>query len=66
MHLLDNPIRSDELLVKTVDIKHRFYASSSEPLSHKELIEFARNNADEQLIELYNDHSLGYADNVEV
>ena len=31
MHLLDNPIRSDELLVKTVDIKHRFYDSSSEP-----------------------------------
>ena len=63
MHLLDNPIRSDELLVKTVNIKHRFYASSSEPLSHRELIEFAKANADEQLIELYNDHSLGYADN---
>lgn len=63
MHLLDNPIRSDELLVKTVDIAHRFYASSSEPLTHKELIELARNNGDERLIELYNDHSLGYAEN---
>ena len=63
MHLLDNPIRSDELLVKTVDIKHRFYASSSEPMSHKELIELARDVGDEHLIELYNDHSLGYAEN---
>lgn len=63
MHLLDNPIRSDELLVETVDIKHRFYASSSEPLTHKELIEAARRNGDEHLIELYNDHSLGYAEN---
>lgn len=63
MHLLDNPIRSEELLVKTFDIKHRFYASSSEPLTHKELIEFARENGDEHLINLYNDHSLGYAEN---
>ncbi len=63
MHLLDNPIRSEELLVKTFDIKHRFYASSSEPLTHKELIEFARENGDDYLINLYNDHSLGYAEN---
>lgn len=63
MHLLDSPIRSDELLVETVDIKHRFYASSAEPMTHKELIEMARQNGDDDLIELYNDHSLGYADN---
>ncbi len=63
MHLLDNPIRSDELLVKTVDIKHRFYASSAEPMTHKELIEFATENGDQHLIDLYNDHSLGYAEN---
>lgn len=63
MHLLDNPIRSDELLVETIDIEHRFYASSSEPLTHKKLIEFARENGDDKLIDLYNDHSLGYAEN---
>ncbi len=63
MHLLDNPIRSEDLLVETFDIKHRFYASSSEPLSHKELIEAAKRNGDHRLIELYNDHSLGYAEN---
>ncbi len=63
MHLLDNPIRSEELLVKTVDIKHRFYASSSEPLTHRELIELATENGDHDLIDLYNDHSLGYAEN---
>lgn len=63
MHLLQNPIRSDELLVDTLDIKHRFYASSSEPLTHKELINFAINNGDHHLVELYNDHSLGYAEN---
>lgn len=63
MHLLENPIRSDELLVETIDIEHRFYASSSEPLDHKELIEFAKLNGDQHLIDLYNDHSLGYAEN---
>jgi aspartate/methionine/tyrosine aminotransferase len=63
MHLLDNAIRSDEMLVKTVDIKHRFYASSSEPLTHKELIAAAEKNGDHDLIELFNDHSLGYAEN---
>ncbi|MDG1995356.1 MAG: pyridoxal phosphate-dependent aminotransferase [Emcibacteraceae bacterium] len=63
MHLLDNAIRSDEMLVKTVDIKHRFYASSSEPLTHKELISAAEQNGDHDLIELFNDHSLGYAEN---
>lgn len=63
MHLLENPIRSDELLVETIDIEHRFYASSAEPLSHKELIDFTRESGDERLIDLYNDHSLGYAEN---
>ncbi|HRW30216.1 MAG TPA: pyridoxal phosphate-dependent aminotransferase, partial [Emcibacteraceae bacterium] len=63
MHLLDSPIRSEELLVKTFGIKHRFYASSSEPLSHKELIELAEKHGDRDLIDLYNDHSLGYAEN---
>lgn len=63
MHLLDSPIRSDELLVETIDIKHRFYASSAEPLTHKELIAAAQRNGDDHLIELYNDHSLGYAEN---
>lgn len=63
MHLLDNPIRSDELLVETIDIDHRFYASSAEPLTHKELIEWTRENGDDVLINLFNDHSLGYADN---
>ena len=37
MHLLDNPIRSEALLAKTLDIEHRFYASSAEPLRHREL-----------------------------
>lgn len=63
MHILDNPIRSDELLVETIDIDHRFYASSAEPLTHKELIEWTRENGDDALINLFNDHSLGYADN---
>ncbi|MBT5073507.1 MAG: pyridoxal phosphate-dependent aminotransferase [Kordiimonadaceae bacterium] len=63
MHLLDSPIRSDELLVETFDIKHRFYASSAEPMEHKELIAIARENGDDDLIDLYNDHSLGYAEN---
>ena len=63
MHLLENPIRSEDLLVKTFNIKHRFYASSAEPLSHKELIEATKRNGDHHLIELFNDHSLGYAEN---
>jgi aspartate/methionine/tyrosine aminotransferase len=63
MHLLDNPIRSEELLTKTFDIDHRFYASSSEPLQHSELIELAKQNGDHDLIDQYNDHSLGYAEN---
>lgn len=62
MHLLNSPIRSEELLNDTYDIKHRFYASSSEPLTHKELIEAAKRNGDDKLIELYNDHLLGYAE----
>lgn len=63
MHLLENPIRSDQLLEKTFDIEHRFYASSAEPLTLKELTEFTRQNGDQHLIDLYNDHSLGYAEN---
>lgn len=63
MHLLQNPIRSEEMLAKTIDIKHRFYASSSEPLTHKELIEFTENRQDHELVAAYNDHSLGYAEN---
>jgi aspartate/methionine/tyrosine aminotransferase len=63
MHLLDNPIRSEELLEQTFDIEHRFYASSSEPLKHSELIEWARENGDEELIEQFNNHALGYAEN---
>ncbi len=62
MHLLDSPIRSEEMLSKTIDIKHRFYASSSEPLRHSDLIELAKRNGDHDLIAAYNDHSLGYAE----
>ncbi len=63
MHLLENPIRSEELLAKTVDIAHRFYASSSEPLRHKDLIAAAERRGDHALVQAYHDHSLGYADN---
>lgn len=63
MHLLDNPIRSEELLAKTVNIAHRFYASSSEPLAHKDLIAGAERRGDHALVQAYHDHSLGYADN---
>lgn len=63
MHLLDNPIRSETLLEKTFDIEHRFYASSSEPMSAAALIALARDNGDEDLIDLYHNHSLGYAEN---
>ena len=63
MHLLDSPIRSEELLAKTINIRHRFYASSSEPLMLTELIAMAENNGDQQLVQHYHDHSLGYADN---
>lgn len=45
-----------------MDIAHRFYASSSEPLQHAELINWARNNGDDVLIKMYNDHPLGYAE----
>lgn len=38
MHLLTNTIRSEELLAETVDIKHRFYASSSEPLTDRKSV----------------------------
>lgn len=62
MHLLNNPIRSEELLEKTVDIEHRFYASSSEPLQHVELIEWTKESGDHALIDLYNNHDLGYAE----
>ena len=63
MHLLDNPIRSEELLAKTINIKHRFYASSSEPLKLKDLLAMAELKGDQQLIQAYHDHALGYADN---
>jgi len=63
MHLLQNPIRSEELLAKTINIKHRFYASSAEPLKHKDLITFAEQRGEHELINEFNDHSLGYADN---
>jgi len=63
MHLLDNPIRSEELLTKTFDIAHRFYASSSEPLMHKELYEGAKQNGDQDLIDQFDNHALGYAEN---
>ncbi len=62
MHLLENPIRSEALLAKTLDIKHRFYASSAEPLEHKELIAAAERRGDHGLIEAFHDHSLGYAE----
>ena len=62
MHLLESPIRSEELLGKTINIKYRFYASSSEPLQLKELLVMADQNNDHQLIEAYHNHSLGYAD----
>ena len=63
MHLLENPIRSEIMLGKTNDIKHRFYASSSEPLNSKELLGFAKDNGDQHLIDMYHDHTLGYAEN---
>jgi len=63
MHLLKNSIRSEELLAKTINIKHRFYASSSEPLRLLDLIAAAEQNGDQALIQAYHDHDLGYADN---
>jgi len=62
MHLLDNPVRSEVLLAKTLDIKHRFYASSAEPLTHTELMAAAERSGDHDLIEAFHDHSLGYAE----
>jgi aspartate/methionine/tyrosine aminotransferase len=62
MHLLENSIRSETLLAKTLDVKHRFYASSAEPLKHKELIAAAERRGDHDLIAAFHDHSLGYAD----
>jgi aspartate/methionine/tyrosine aminotransferase len=63
MHLLENSIRSEELLAKTINIKHRFYASSSEPLRLKDLLAMTEQNDGQELIHAYHDHSLGYADN---
>jgi aspartate/methionine/tyrosine aminotransferase len=63
MHLLDKSIRSEVLLAKTKNIKHRFYASSAEPLGLRELLGLAESNNDQPLIQAYQDHSLGYADN---
>jgi len=62
MHLLENPIRSEALLAITLDIKHRFYASSAEPLQHKELMAAAERRGDHDLIEAFHNHSLGYAE----
>jgi aspartate/methionine/tyrosine aminotransferase len=62
MHLLENPVRSEVLLAETLDIKHRFYASSAEPLKHKELMAAAERRGDHALIEAFHDHSLGYAE----
>ena len=62
MHLLENPVRSEVLLAKTLDIKHRFYASSAEPLTHTELMAAAERRGDHDLIEAFHDHSLGYAE----
>ena len=62
MHLLENSIRSETLLAKTLNVEHRFYASSSEPLEHKELMAAAERRGDHDLIEAYHDHSLGYAE----
>ena len=63
MHLLDNPIRSEQLLEKTVAIKHRFYASSSEPLDNQELLDWTVANGDQELVDRFHTHSLGYAEN---
>lgn len=62
MHLLKNLIRSEELLATTLTVKHRFYASSAEPLSHKELMTLTLNAERHSLITDYNEHSLGYAE----
>ena len=62
MHLLTNPIRSEELLAETVDIKHRFYASSSEPLTSLSLLWATLKRGDFGLLRKYFDHSLGYAE----
>jgi len=62
MHLLENPVRSEVLLAKTLDIKHRFYASSAEPLTLTELMAAAERRGDHDLIEAFHDHSLGYAE----
>jgi DNA-binding transcriptional MocR family regulator len=62
MHLLDNPIRSEELLQKTVNIAHRFYASSSEPLQLRELVDWTKESGNQKLIDMYDDHALGYAE----
>lgn len=62
MHLLTNSIRSEELLAETVDIKHRFYASSSEPLTSLALLWASLKRGEFGLLRKYFSHSLGYAE----
>ena len=61
MGLLDKAIRAEALLSKTNYTRHRFYASSSQPLSLKQLLEIAKSRGDHDLLALRNDHPLGYA-----
>lgn len=63
MHLLTNPIRSEEMLAQTVNIKHRFYASSSEPLTSGRLLWESLRRGDFKLLWQSMFHSLGYAEN---
>ena len=62
MHLLTNAIRSEELLAETVDIKHRFYASSSEPLTSVTLLWESLKRGAFGLVWKYFSHSLGYGE----
>lgn len=62
MHLLTNAIRSEELLAETVDIKHRFYASSSEPLTSLALLWASLKRGEFGLVGKYFSHSLGYGE----
>lgn len=62
MHLLTNPIRSEELLTQTNDIKHRFYASSSEPMTSAGLLWETFKRGDFGLIWKSIFHDLGYAE----
>jgi len=63
MHLLDSPIRSEELLRETLAIEHRFYASSAEPLTSAELYWQALKQGEFELVYSSIFHGLGYSDN---